>query len=484
MKPALVILSLAVSLTARPAHAVEPPAPYGPVPTPRQLAWHALEMYGFLHFSVNTFTDREWGFGDEAESVFKPTDFRPDQIVLAAKDGGLAGLILTAKHHDGFCLWPTKTTAHNVSASPFQDGQGDVVRAMADACARHGLKFGIYVSPWDRHQPEYGRDGYVTVYHQQIQELVTQYGPLFEMWFDGANGGDGYYGGKREKRTINGATYYQWEKVVSIIRAAQPDCVIWGMPDADARWGGSEAGVVADPCWAAMHVGDGKHSGSSGVRDGNVWLPAEADVSIRPGWFYHASQDGQVKSPAKLAEIYFASVGRGANLILNLPPDRRGQIHANDAAALKAFKAWRDATFGRNLAAGAALAADHVRGNDAASFGPARLLDDDRWSAWTTDDGVVTPSVTITLPQPVPFNVIRLREDIRSGQRIEGVAIDAQQSGQWKEIAAAGNVGACRLFRLASPVTAAQVRVRVTKSPASPMLSDFGLFLEPAAGAP
>ena len=474
-----VVVAVACFHPFQSVQAVEPPAAYGAVPTPRQLAWHELEKYAFVHFTINTFTDREWGNGDESPKQFNPTDFSAEQIVLAAKAGGLAGLILTAKHHDGFCLWPTKTTTHNISQSPYRSGQGDIVREMADACRKHDLKFGIYVSPWDRNHAEYGQGGYVRVYHDQIRELAANYGPLFEMWFDGANGGSGFYGGKRGKRRIDGSTYYQWNKVVEIIRAAQPECVIWGMPNADARWGGSEQGVVGDPCWSTVNLPAPESQFSHGHRNGKSWLPAEADVSIRPGWFYHTREDSQVKTPAKLAEIYFASVGRGANLILNIPPDRRGRVHETDMAALSGFKGWFDATFGSNLAAEATLQASNVRGADDSQFGPARLLDANPWTAWATDDNVATPSVTITLAQPTRFNVVRLREDIRSGQRIEGIAVDAMVGDQWKEIAAAGNVGACRLFRIPA-VESQQVRVRVTKSPVCPMLSDFGLFLEPA----
>jgi len=460
------------------AFAAEPPAPYGPVPMPRQLAWHELELYAFIHFSINTFTDREWGNGDEAPKLFNPTEFDAEQIVKSVKAGGLKGLILTAKHHDGFCLWPTKTTPHNISHSPYRNGQGDIVREMAAACRKHSIQFGIYVSPWDRHHAEYGQEGYVRTYHEQIRELATQYGPLYEMWFDGANGGTGFYGGQRGRRRIDGATYYQWGKVVEILRAAQPDCVIWGMPNADARWGGSEQGVVGDPCWATVNLPAPESEFSHGHRYGKFWLPAEADVSLRPGWFYHAQEDRQVKPPAKLAEIYFASIGRGANLILNIPPDRRGRIHDADLASLKGFHTWHEATFGTNLAIGATLAASNVRGGDVAQFGPERLLDADRWSAWATDDHVTQPTVTITLSKPVRFNVIRLREDVRSGQRIEGIAVDAIQQGEWKELAAAASVGPSRLLRVPA-LTADQLRVRVTKSPVAAMISDLGLFLEP-----
>ena len=260
----------------------------------------------------------------------------------------MKGLILTAKHHDGFCLWPSKFTEHSVKNSPWKDGKGDVVKEFAAACKKHGLKFGIYISPWDRNHAEYGRLGYVTYYKNQIRELLTHYGPIFEMWFDGACGGDGYYGGKGGTRNIDYNTYYDWKGVRALIRELQPNCAIWcgqyregdHLVWADCVWGGSEGGDVGDPCWHTLNskkVNVGIPDYQHGHRDGDVWCPAEGDVSIRPGWFYHASQDSQVKSPEHLMSIYFSCVGRGANLVLNVPPDRRGQVHANDVNALRRF---------------------------------------------------------------------------------------------------------------------------------------------------
>jgi len=476
-----------VVITAEPPLA-EPPKPHGPVPNARQLKWHELEFYAFIHFTVNTFTDREWGFGDESPSVFNPTAFDADQIVRACKDGGMRGLILTAKHHDGFCLWPSKYTEHSVKHSPWKDGQGDMVKEFAAACEKHGLKFGIYVSPWDRNHAEYGRPGYVEYYQNQIRELLTQYGPIFEMWFDGASGGDGYYGGQGGARQIDYNTYYDWKGVRALVRELQPNCAIWcgqyregdQLVWADCVWGGSEGGDVGDPCW---HTRDSKKINvgipdyQHGDRDGDVWCPAEGDVSIRPGWFYHASQDNQVKSPEQLMAIYFSCVGRGANLILNVPPDRRGQAHANDVKSLQGFGRLLAGTFRTDLARTGTPTASHFRGQDP-TFGPANLIDGRRETYWATDDGVTTPEVVLGFTGPVTFNIVRLREYLPLGRRIDDWALDVWQEGRWQEFSKGSAIGACRLVR-SKPHTTTQVRLRITKAAACPALSEFGLFLEP-----
>ncbi|MEI6810034.1 MAG: alpha-L-fucosidase, partial [bacterium] len=264
MKRALIVSMILAStlscIAADSKPVAPPPVPFGPVPSARQLKWHELEQYAFVHFSVNTFTDKEWGFGNEKETVFAPSAFDAVQIVRAAKSAELKGLILTGKHHDGFCLWPTKSTPHNITASPYKEGKGDIVREMADACKLEGIKFGVYVSPWDRNHVDYGGPGYVQAYHTQICELVSSYGPIFEMWFDGASGGNGFYGGKGGKRRIDYNTYYGWKEIRAMIRELQPDCAVWcgqyaendRLHWADSRWGGSEGGDVGDPCWNAV----------------------------------------------------------------------------------------------------------------------------------------------------------------------------------------------------------------------------------------
>jgi len=319
------------------------------------MAWHALEFYGFIHFTVNTFTDKEWGYGDESPMLFNPTDFDADQIAGSARMAGMKGLVLTAKHHDGFCLWPSAYTEHSVKNSPWRNGRGDVVREMADACRRQGLRFGVYLSPWDRNHADYARPEYLTYYRNQLRELLTGYGPLFTVWFDGANGGDGYYGGAREQRRIDNRTYYDWPNTWALIRELQPMAALFSDAGPDFRWVGNESGIAGDPCWATLNA-EGRHPGgtsqglNSGERPGTHWIPAECDVSIRPGWFYHADQDNRVKTRDQLLEIYYASVGRGCCLNLNLPPDRRGRIHENDVAVLRAFRATLDNTFETDLA--------------------------------------------------------------------------------------------------------------------------------------
>jgi hexosaminidase len=337
---------------------VEPPVPYGPVPSARQLRWHELEFYGFIHFTVNTFTDKEWGYGDENPAEFNPTDFNADQIAQTAADASMKALILTCKHHDGFCLWPTKYTERCVRNSPWKNGQGDVVNEISDACRRHGLKFGIYLSPWDRSRAEYGTPEYITYFRNQLRELLTNYGPIFEVWFDGANGGDGFYGGAKEKRMIDRKTYYDWPNTWKLVRELQPGACIWSDGGPDVRWVGNEDGMADETCWATLNGADFAPGQadmkrlSSGDRPGTDWIPAECDVSIRPGWFYHAKEDGKVRPPQNLFDLYMKSVGRGAALILNLPPDRRGQIHENDVRALLEFRRMVDSAFANDLARG------------------------------------------------------------------------------------------------------------------------------------
>ncbi len=465
------------------AAAAEPPAPYGAVPSARQLAWHQLQRYAFLHFTVNTFTDREWGEGDEPESVFNPTDFDAEQIVSTIQAAGLRGIVLTCKHHDGFCLWPSKYTAHSVKNSPWRGGKGDVVKEISAACHRHGLKFGVYLSPWDRNHKDYARPEYITYYRNQLSELLTNYGPIFEVWFDGANGGTGYYGGAREQRNIDNRTYYDWDNTWKIVRQLQPMACMFSDGGPDVRWIGNESGFAGETCWATVNRAGtlpGRADGSvlvQGLRHGADWLPGEVDVSIRPGWFYHASEDGRVRSPENLLKIYYESVGRGANLILNVPPDRRGRIHENDVKSLRAWGKILDATFAKDLAQGAKAVASNIRGGDA-RFSPANAIDGKPDTYWATDDAVTTPELVLQWDEPVTFNVARVREYLPLGQRIDAIAVETWDGSHWQPFAAATSVGNQRLLR-GKNVTTSKVRLRVTKAAACPAISEFGLFLSP-----
>lgn len=446
-----------------------------------------MEFYGFLHFTVNTFTDKEWGYGDESEQVFNPTAFKADQIVRIAKGAGMKGLILTCKHHDGFCLWPSKFTEHSVKNSHWKGGKGDVVKEVSRACHRHGLKFGVYLSPWDRNHGDYARPAYITYYRNQLRELLTNYGEVFCVWFDGANGGDGYYGGARETRRIDNRTYYDWPNTWQIVRKFMPLAVMFSDAGPDFRWVGNEAGVAGDPCWATLDMSKpdrypgGTSAGlNSGERPGSAWLPAECDVSIRPGWFYHASEDSQVKTPAQLLDIYYKSVGRGACLNLNLPPDRRGLIHKNDIASLRDFRRLLDATFARNLAKGAKPCASNTRGN-ARRYAPHRALDGDRYTYWCTDDGITTPELVIELRKPATFNVVDLREYLPLGQRVEAFALDQWHQDQWRQFATGTSIGNRRLIR-GDYVTTDKVRLRITQAPVCPAIAEIGLYAEPRGG--
>jgi len=470
-------------------NAIMPPEPYGPTPSARQLAWHELEFYGFIHFTTNTFTDKEWGFGDEAPDIFNPTDFSADQIVSTAKAAGMKGLILTCKHHDGFCLWPSQYTEHSVKSSSWKNGKGDVVREIADACRKHGVEFGVYLSPWDRNHPAYGQPEYVTYYQNQLRELLTQYGPIFEVWFDGANGGDGYYGGANEKRTIDRATYYDWETTWEIVRELQPNAVIFSDAGEDVRWVGNERGWAGDPCWATYtpHARPGEtepapgttlyQEGTQGHRDGKFWMPAEVDVSIRPGWFYHPNEDSRVRDAENLLKMYYESVGRGASFLLNLPPDRRGRIHDNDIASLRTFRHILDETFAVNFAKDAEITASNTRGPDDARFTARHLLDGDRKTYWTCDDAVKAPELVFRLKTAVTFNVVDIREYLPLGQRVDTWALDKWVDGQWVEFAKGQAIGSRRLWR-GERQTTDRVRLRLS-GPVCPAISEFGVYEEP-----
>ena len=478
--------SCAVNSAGAVSAKVGPPEPYGPIPSARQLRWHEMEFYGFLHFSINTFTDKEWGYGDESPALFNPTDFNADQIVATAAAAGMKGLILTAKHHDGFCLWPSKYTEHSVKNSPWRNGRGDVVKEIAAACRKYGLKFGIYLSPWDRNHKDYGRPEYLDYFRNQLRELLTSYGRVFEIFFDGANGGDGYYGGARETRRIDRDTYYDWPTTWNLVRALQPDACLFSDAGPDVRWVGNERGVAGDPLWSTLNRNDfapGRADEARlnrGDRPGSDWVPAECDVSIRPGWFYHASEDARVKNAATLVDLYYSSVGRGASFLLNLAPDRRGQIADADVQALREFRRRLDATFGKDYARSARVSASNSRGNDDARFAPGNVIDGRPHTYWSSDDQVTTPELVVDLGREQTFNVVRLREYLPLGQRVEAFALDVWKDGKWQEFATGTSIGNCKLLR-GKPVTTTKVRLRITKAPVCPAVSELALFAEPAS---
>ncbi len=467
---------------------VSPPLPIVPVPSERQIAWHEMEYYAFVHFGMNTFTDKEWGYGDESPEIFNPAEFDAEKIVSVFKEAGMKGMILTAKHHDGFCLWQTRYAEHSIKQSKWKNGTGDIVREFADACKKYHLKFGVYLSPWDRNNKEYGTPEYITTYRNQLRELLTNYGDIFEVWHDGANGGDGFYGGARESRTIDRKTYYDWKTTWSLVRELQPNAVIFSDVGPDIRWVGNEQGFAGETNWA-MYSPIGEQGdepapgytrykeGITGHRDGTSWLPAECDVSIRSGWFYHAHEDTLVKSPEELFQLYLQSVGRNASLLLNVPPDRRGLIHENDSKSLIAFKQLRDSTFHDNLAIEAMVTASNVRGNEV-QYSASNLIDENKETYWATDDSITTATVELTLNDTMSFNCLMLQEYIALGQRVESFIVEQWKDNEWVRITEGTTIGYKRLL-VFSNITTEKVRLTIRQAKACPLISNIGLYKSP-----
>jgi len=480
---------LANSLFVLQLNAQQAPKPYGALPSERQLKWHEMETYCLIHYTPTTFQDKEWGFGDADPKIFNPSNFDANQIAKAAASAGFKGLISVAKHHDGFCLWPTETTTYSIASSPWKNGKGDMVKDFMEASRGNGMAFGTYLSAWDRNDTRYGTAAYTDAYRAQLTELMTNYGELFTSWHDGANGGDGYYGGRNEKRTINSATYYEWEeKTWPIIRRLQPMASIFSDVGPDMRWVGNEHGFAAETSWATITPkgkdGQKPMPGSStdpsnlpsGDRNGKYWIPAECDVPQRPGWFYHENQDSKVKTPNQLFEIYLKSVGRGGNMNLGLAPMPEGILHPNDVKSLKYFGKKLEKTFANNLANGAKATSKQLRGKSA-EFALTNIFDDDRYSYYAPNDAVLNPEIEIALNGEKEFDIIRIRENIKLGQRLDSVVIDTWKNGKWEKLASATSIGANRLIKLASPVKASKVRVKLY-APVAPTLSDFALFKE------
>ncbi|MCD6346362.1 MAG: alpha-L-fucosidase, partial [Bacteroidales bacterium] len=473
------------------------------VPSARQLAWQDLEFTAFCHFGINTFTNREWGDGKEDPAWFNPTDFDARQWVETFRDAGLKMVIVTAKHHDGFCLWPSAYTDHSVKSSPWMNGNGDVVKAVKDACKEFGLKFGVYLSPWDRHEPSYGTEEYNTHFVNQLTELLTNYGTVDEVWFDGACGE-----GPNGKRQV-----YDWMRYYNTIRELQPDAVI-AIMGPDVRWVGTESGYGRVMEWSvvpynAMDTGEIAGNSQQAITDGVfiplgdkmakdlgsrnkirnakalIWYPSEVDVSIRPGWFYHESQDDLVKSPEKLLDIWYSSVGRNSLLLLNIPPDKRGRIHENDIKTLKALKNIRQVIFDNNLAGDAIVKASSTALRHKAD----NVLIAGREDYWMAKNGETEADIELDLGEEKTFDCLSISENIELGQRVEQFSLDVWTGERWKEVTRSTTIGYKRLLRF-SPQTAQKVRLRILQARFTPAIAFIGLHkrqpqleISPAGGA-
>jgi alpha-L-fucosidase len=462
---------------------VNAPKPFGPVPTQKQIDWQEMEFYAFVHFSLNTFTNKEWGFGDESPELFNPSQLDVRQWARVVKEAGMKGIILVAKHHDGFCLWPSAYTERSVKNSPWENGKGDLVKELAAACKEYDLKLGLYLSPWDRNHPQYGKPEYVTYFRNQLKELLTNYGDVFEMWFDGANGGDGYYGGANETRKINSLTYYNWDETYKLIYSIAPKTLVWGVGPSEARWIGNEEGRAGRTNWSLLRQKDelaGKVHYSeftSGHEDGEKWVPGEADVSIRPGWFYHSVEDDKVRSLDEMVDIYYESIGRNATLLLNLPVDTRGLVHENDEARLKELVTTIKADFKTELLKGTKVQASNTRAADS-NFGPQNVIDGNKNTYWATDDKVKQATIEFTFKKPTAINRILLQEYIKLGQRVKVFSVEANVNGQWKTIANETTIGYKRILRL-DRVTASAIRVNVLDAKAGFVISTIEAYNAP-----
>jgi alpha-L-fucosidase len=457
------------------------PEPYGPVPSENQMRWQEMEYYAFVHFSLNTYTNQSWGFGNEDINMFNPKDLDCRQWARICKEAGMKGIIITAKHHCGFCLWPSKYTEYSVKNAPWKNGKGDVVREMADACKEYGLKLGIYLSPWDRNSKDYGKPEYITYFRNQLTELLSNYGPIFEVWFDGANGGDGYYGGANETRTIDRTTYYDWTNTYTLIRKLQPNIVIWndGGDRGDLRWVGTEEGYVGETNWSLLNSTGEVEWGMLhfGLETGNAWVPAEVNTSIRPEWFYHPSEDTRIKSVPQLMDLYYNSIGRNGSLLLNFPIMPNGLIHPNDEkAALEFAKAVKE-SFAVNLAEKSKVEASNVRGNEKI-FGAAMAIDNNKDTYWAADDNVTKASLVMDLGKPTLLNRFLVQEYIRLGQRVKAFTVEALVDRNWKEVAKATTIGYKRLLRFPS-VKTTKVRFTITDSKSCPVISNIGVYNTP-----
>ncbi len=480
----LVLAGIMGLLTCLPSQLLKAqPAPCGPVPGQRQLKWQEMEMYAFIHFSMNTFTDMEWGYGDKDPKLFNPTQLDCRQWARICKEAGFKGIILTTKHHDGFCLWPSKYTNYSVKASPWKDGKGDVIAEIRKACDEYGLKLGLYLSPWDRNSAVYGSPDYITYFRNQLKEILTNYGNIFEMWFDGANGGTGYYGGANEQRTIDRKTYYDWPNTYKLVYSLQPNIMLFSDAGPDCRWCGTEEGWVGETNWSTLRR-DEVWPGwplyeqlRNGHEDGNYWVPAEVNTSIRPGWFYHASEDSKVKTPQQLVELYYNSIGRNGNMILNLPVDRRGLVNEIDEKSLLEFARIIRKELANDLAKGKMVTASNVR-EKSKSYAARNAVDGDNKTYWATDDGVTNATLTLDFKKNTTFNRVLLREYIALGQRVKAFTVYAYQNGSWKEVAKATTIGNKRILRIPS-TTASKIRIHITDSKACPLISTLSVYNAP-----
>lgn len=448
-----------------------------PKPTPLQMEWQDLETIAFIHFSINTYTDMEWGYGNESPAIFNPTNLDCRQWVRTCKEAGLKGVILTAKHHDGFCLWPSKYTEHSVKNSPWKNGQGDLVKEFSDACKEYGLKMGLYLSPWDCNHPDYGKPEYNDYFCGQLEELLTNYGDVFEIWFDGANGGRGYYGTDSLHTRNISENYYDWDRISKIVKNLQPNCILHGGAIADIRWVGNEEGYAGEEHWSPLRTYDkfdeklsAQAQFNKGHQDGSRWMPSETDVSIRPGWYYHASEDHKLKSLSKLIDIYYESVGRNSLLLLNIPPNKEGLVHPEDSVRLVEWRKQYEKELADNLINKKSVVT--VNGSKKKLH---KMLDSNPGTYVTMP---AQSEILIDFKKPTVFNRLLLTENIRNGQRVKQFEVEIFNNGQWSSLDKQTTIGYKRILRFPE-TTAEKIRIKIGDSFGNPEISSVEVFNAP-----
>ena len=486
-KPIATSISTVVfSLLLTGCQSVSAPEAILPVPQEKQVNWQKMETYAFVHFGLNTFNDREWGYGDSDPKTFNPARLDCEQWVQTFVNSGMKGVILTAKHHDGFCLWPTQLTEYCIRNTPYKDGKGDIVRELSDACKKYGIKFAVYLSPWDRHQANYGTPEYVDYFYKQLHELLTNYGDVFEIWFDGANGGDGWYGGAKDARTIDRKTYYDYPRAYKMIDELQPQAVIFSDGGPGCRWVGNENGFAGATNWSFLRGGE-VYPGypkyrelQYGHADGNQWVAAECDVSIRPGWFYHPEEDDKVKTVDQLTDLYYRSVGHNATLLLNFPVDRNGLIHPSDSLNAVSIHQRVQKELADNLLSSAKVSASDERGGQ---FKVRAVTDGKYDTYWATNDGVTTADLTFTFSQPTKMNRVMIQEYIPLGQRVKSFVVEYKKGDQWLSVKCneeTTTVGYKRLLRF-EMIETEELRIRFMDARACLCINEVGAYYAPDA---
>lgn len=481
MKKILIIpISIALILLSA-CDTVKAPEPVMPIPTASQVEWQKQEIQAFVHYGLNTYTGQEWGYGNVDPALFNPTSLDCEQWVHTFKQAGMKGVIITAKHHDGFCLWQTKQTNYSIASSPWKDGKGDVLAELSQACQKEGLHFSFYLSPWDRHQAFYGTEEYLTYYHNQLEELLTQYGTINEVWLDGANGGDGWYGGADCERKIDRENYYDFPKIHEHVWSKYPDAIIFSDAGPGCRWVGNEKGYAGQTNWSFIKASE-LCPGTSDIEplnhgqiDGTDWVPAECDVSIRPGWFWHEEENDSVKTPEQLFDLYCKSVGRNGCLLLNVPANQHGLISETDSLSLIGLRKLLDRTFANNILAEVVPETDNCRGN---GFRGSMITDGDYDTYWAPEDNRLTGSITFTLPEEQYLSYLILQEYIPLGQRVKSFHIESLSNGEWSPVQVSEEtttIGYKRILRLGN-IKTSSLRIVIDDARGCPCINNVEAY--------